>query len=384
MRHHVIRAVAAAMALAIATAGGAEGQATMQRAPGGVKITVRQTTETTLISGLVFNQCRRNADCASGVNALLLALVSAFGSPVAKAFDDLDQDGRRSVQNATLYFTDLRMRMDAGDSTMIIRLAADGSGLDMVFLERGKLLMVVPLDQIRRGGPGLDPGLLGGGASELNLHTSCPPGTTCPQAGISVRRLGGTRELLGHSTQHYLLQVYASTPERAAGATLPVLNMSRNLHAWVATDGLAAGVIQAFYRNQAAAFGRVEGNPRLVTALTAISAVVADLGFPLLSSQADTILVTSSTDIGLVPIILQASTDSILSFSTEPLDPGLFEVAGVPPPGGAATCDCSCAGYAEFQALTKRKQDELRRDPEAMRKVMCGRECLTKWIRCAQ
>lgn len=388
MSHRAIRAALTGIVFAVCAAGGAKGQTALERVPGGVRVKVRQTTQTTLITSHYLDVCRGRDECRNAVYALLQALVGTFGSPVAQGFDALDQNNTLRTQDATVYVTDLRMRMDVRDTTMIIRLAADGSGMDYVFLERGKLLMAVPMNQIGSAGPGPMPGSAPGGPFELDLDPTCPPHFDCPRAGIRVRRLNGTRELHGHTTRHYLLQAEASTPRGVPAMVLPGLSVSRNMDAWIATDIDAAQLIRAFYRNQVVMLARVEAHPRIATGLMAFGAAVMELGVPLWSTQTDSISITAvepDEDIGeKTPIMLETTIDSVLSISTTSVDPSVFEVAGVPPPGGTQSCDCSCGGYAEFQRLGKRKKDELRRDPEAMRKLMCGRECMMKWIQCAQ
>jgi hypothetical protein len=372
-------------AAGLAGSGGPEPQTGLERVPGSVKIRTHTVSETTAITGRALDWCLNHPDCSSVANATLGALYRALGKPVGDAIRALAPVERRSVQDATLYYTDLRLRMDVGDTTMIVRLAPDGSGMDFVFLEKGKLLMVVPLDQIAGGGGGLDLGALRGGSGEVVVNPRCPPGNRCSRAGVRLRKTGETRELLNLPTEHHVLELDANLAPPVNVRT-PMLSMSKTTHTWIATRIDTAGVVKAFYRNQAAVMARAEGNPRLATALTAVTAVMTDLGIPLLSTGTDSIRVSATDDEELqnVPIFVHTSTDRILSISTDSLSPSLFQVAGVPPPGRKEACDCSCEGFTKFKELTQRKEEELRKDAAAMRKVMCGRECMMAWVRCGR
>jgi len=53
-----------------------------------------------------------------------------------------------------------------------------------------------------------------------------------------------------------------------------------------------------------------------------------------------------------------------------------------PPAGGPAPCDCSCAGFARLQELSKRRDPAAEAELRALQP--CMRQCMTTWVRSCQ
>lgn len=261
-----------------------------------------------------------------------------------------------AILDYTIYVKDERMRVDMGSSSLLARLAPDGSVSEWGVLDpgSGRVVQSDYFDEAvrERSTEPYDPA--GGTGDNVELKVAEDPAPT-----------GETDEILGHIAREYQysyeLHIYPLDGARPGGAGGPAvwIEVSTRGTAWVAEEGPyvgnpdAASVFRVF----------VQSHPSKV-------ATLADRGLLLAVTESSTIRVVGADE----PVMLgfealeTSSSFEVTSIDLRPVDDALL--AGFEQ--GKQACDCSCAGFEELKQLQES-------DPNAMGKAMCSAECAMKW-----
>lgn len=260
-----------------------------------------------------------------------------------------------AILDYTIYVKDDRMRVDMGSSSLLARLAPDGSVAEWGVLDpgSGRVVQSDYFDEAvrERSTEPYDPA--GGTGDNVELKVAEDPAPT-----------GETDEILGHVAREYQysyeLHIYP-LGRRPAGPDRGTvwIQVETTGTAWVAEEGPyvgnpdAASVFRVF----------VQSHPSKV-------ATLADRGLLLAVSESSTISLVGADE----PVMLgfealeTSSSFEVTSIDLQPVDDALL--AGFEQ--GKQACDCSCAAFEELKQL----QEE---DPNAMGKAMCSAECAMRW-----
>lgn len=351
----VARAAAFACAAAVATTPPVLAQAAADVSPTDLVVNLRVVTHSPRVS-----------------SGLAQGLLSILG-PIAGQLSD---EGRRRVGKAILnlpksttstmdYIVKIkgnRMRVDMGGSSLLARLAPDGSVAEWGVLDpaSGRVMNSRTFDR---------------GVRNANVAFREFPGEF-EIAPATVSRESETRTILGYPARRYRYTRHLSLFPLGRDTGAPQLVVKKYGSAWLARyKDVPEMDLALFLQVWARSFNDQGSGPM------AVDEELKERGLLLETHDTTEIELHAYHPAGsgtASPLMTTSASTTVTSVDRPQLDPVLF--------GGFETpkkeCNCSCAAYDTLQAIGKLSKKEMEQHPRAMALAMCMPKCVSYYMKC--